>query len=117
MQNYTFMPEEYTDSSAKELNKICEAAMTAAYHENNLDVRDPSVVYTCTVRFIEALAKYLAKNPDVEIDVSSLLKFSVGNREDELGEKAGNIVPVVECGERIKLLIKNDDATEGSEED
>lgn len=116
MQSSTYMPEEYTDSSAKELDKICEDAMAVVWHENNLDVRDRTVIYTCAVRFVEAVAKYLSTHPDSEIDMSSLLKFSVGNREDDKGEKAGNIVPVVECGERIKLLIKNDDVTEGDEE-
>ena len=110
-----YTPEEYTESSAKALEDIAERARAALKKENYLDVQFGSVVYSCTVKFLETLAQYLAENPEDAIDISSLLKFSVENREDKKAEKAGNIVPVVEVGERFKLACKNDNSTEEDE--
>ena len=110
--NNNYIPEEFTANSEKILKEVCENAMSRLFHENNLDVRDPSVPWSCWVKVTEELAKAMGKYPDELIDCASLMRCSVQNRPDEKGEKAGNIVPLIEPGERFKLGVKNDEATE-----
>jgi hypothetical protein len=110
--NNNFIPEEFTAGSEKILKEASTEAMTRLFHENNLDIRDPSVAYTVWVKQTEEIAKAMGRHPEEIIDTSSLLRFSVQNRPDDKGEKAGNIVPLIEPGERFKLCVKNDDATE-----
>jgi hypothetical protein len=110
--NNTYIPEEFTAGSEKILKEICENAMTRLYHENNLDIRDASVGWSVWVKMTEEFAKAMGNHPEELIDAASLLRFSVQNRPDEKGEKAGNIVPLIEPGERFKLGVKNDEATE-----
>lgn len=117
MAKNNFVPEELAESCSKELDAINDRTMTRLFHENNLDVADKSVVYTVATKFLEETAKYLGEHPDVIIDISSLLIMSVENRPDDSGEKAGNIVPLITVGERFKLAVKNDDATEGIDQD
>jgi hypothetical protein len=110
--NNTYIPEEFTANSEKMLKEICDNAMSRLYHENNLDIRDSSVAWTVWVKVTEEIAKTMGAHPEELIDAASLLRFSVQNRPDEKGEKAGNIVPLVEPGERFKLAVKDDEATE-----
>jgi hypothetical protein len=110
-----YIPEEFTEASAKELDKICDQTVTACLSENCLDLHDKTVVYTTVVRFLERCAQYIGEHPDAKIDISSLIKISAENRADKKGEKAGNIVPMIEVGEKFKLAIKDDASTEEAE--
>ena len=110
-----YIPEEFTEASAKELDKICDQTVTACLSENSLDLHDKTVVYTTVVRFLERCAVYISEHPDAKIDISSLIKISAENRADKKGEKAGNIVPMIEVGEKFKLAIKDDASTEEQE--
>ena len=110
--NNAYIPEEYTANSEKILKEISENAMARLYHENNLDIRDATVGWSVWVKWTEELAKAMGAHPDELINAASLIRGSVQNRPDEKGEKGGNIVPLLEPGERFKLAVKNDDATE-----
>lgn len=90
-----YIPEEFSENSATQLDTICQQAYYHILNYNGLDVNDKTVVYSATVKFLEKAASYIGKNPEDEIRIANLLSISVANRNDEKGEKAGNIVPVV----------------------
>ena len=102
---------------AKSHNNIADAVFIRLNENNKLNLSDPKVVYTVVYTALEEIARWLAKNPEKSLEFGSLIKFYSEKSESEDGEKAGNIVPGAECGERFKLIMKNDDATEDAEED
>ena len=116
MVNSKYTPASYTASCEKALAEISNRALQRANAEHGVFLKFDSVVYTAASCFLEECAAYLREHPDEEITISSLIKFRTVKSESETGEKAGNIVPVAELGERFKLGVKNDNATEEEEE-
>lgn len=107
-----FIAEEYAAGSEKALEEICERVLIRLKEEHHADLMDPKIVYTTDIVFREELAAYLGRNPGHQVELASLEKYSAVNDESDDGEKAGNIVPTHEFGERFKLNVKNDDDTE-----
>jgi hypothetical protein len=112
-----FVPIPYNASSEKAMDEISNRTRIRLLEENKLDLKFDEVVNTVLVTSIKEIAAYLKRNPDTEIDISSLLKFGTHSSDSETGEKAGNIVPYVEIGEVFKLGVKNDDATEEEDDE
>ena len=112
----SFKANSYPSNCEKELQKICNSAKIRLKEENSLDIRSEEVAYTVTSVVLEEIATFLRANPDTVIEISSLLRFSTQKGESDSGEKGGNIVPVVEVGEKFKLGVKNDDDTEEDDE-
>ena len=108
MTNDRYIPEEYTENCAKQLDFICDQAFNACLNINGLDLTDKTVLYSCSIKFLEKAAKYIGIHPETVLDIGGLLEFSVENREDDKGEKAGNIVPVVKIGDKFIKIIKGD---------
>jgi hypothetical protein len=75
------------------------------------------VAYIVAEAFLTEIAEYLRSHPSEQVEISSLIKFMSCESTSENGEKAGNIVPMVELGEKFKLGIKNDSLTEEEEND
>ena len=116
MVNSKYTPVAYTSSCEKALTEISNRALQQANAEHGVWLKFDSVVYTAASCFLEQCAAYLREHPDEEITIASLIKFRTTTAMSETGEKAGNIVPVAELGERFKLGVKNDNATEEEEE-
>jgi hypothetical protein len=112
-----FVPAEYSSSCEKALEEISSRAKVRLFEEHKVDLKFDQVVYTTAEVFLQEIAAYLRRHPNEEIEISSLLKFRTVKNESESGEKAGNIVPSVELGERFKLGVKNDEATEEDEDE
>ncbi len=112
-----FVPSEYDSSCQSALEEICNATMTRLKEENKVNFRNELVVFTCVDLFLQEVARYIRRNPDEEVTIASLIKFRTARSESETGEKGGNIVPVCELGEKFKLGVKNDDLTDGEEDD
>ena len=112
----SFKPAEYPSHCEKELEVIAEAALVRLKEDHFVDLRKGEVVYTAAEVLLEEIAQYLKGHPDATIEIASLLKFSIVKNESDTGEKSGNIVPLVEIGEKFKLGVKNDDATEEDDE-
>lgn len=111
-----FIPMEYPSNSEKAHIDIAERVMVRAEEEHHVRMKDPRIVFLIDNLYREELATYLGKHPDQVIEFSSLEKYSVTKYDSEHGEKDGNITPAHEFGERFKLLVKNDDATEENED-
>jgi hypothetical protein len=111
-----FIPSEYNSSCERALEEISNRTLLRLKEENKINLRKEIVAYTTTEVFLDEVAGYLRRHPDEEISISSLIKFRTAESTSETGEKAGNIVPVVELGEKFKLGVKNDALTEEEEE-
>ena len=90
-----YIPEEYSESCSNQLDSICTNAYYNTLNYNGLDINDKTVLYSATIKFLEKAASYIGKNPEDVIKIANLIEISVANRADDVGEKAGNIVPVV----------------------
>jgi hypothetical protein len=105
-----FVPEPWCEESEKDLKAVYEevydALLQAPY---SVDVVDPSVPYTMNVDFIDEIALMTGQNHDIAIHVGPYLIFSTT-------EVDGKFLPHIEIGEKFKLQVKNDDATENEEE-
>ena len=112
-----FIPSEYDSGCQSALEEICNATMTRLKQENYVNFRNELVVFTCVDVFMQELARYIRNHPEEEVTIASLIKFRTSRSESENGEKGGNIVPVCELGEKFKLGVKNDDLTDGEEDD
>lgn len=102
-----YIAEQWAKSSSTELEIIASRAMDMLVKRNKLSLGYASVVYTVSTTFLKELAHYLDKNPDSVIDLSGLHTYSIVNRPDDEGEKAGNIVPCVVIGKRFKDIFEN----------
>ena len=111
-----FKPLEYTPSCEKALENISNRAVVRIKEENGINLRNEVVAYTAAHVMLEEIAAYLRAHPEEEIAIGSLIKFRTAESTSDTGEKAGNIVPVVELGEKFKLGVKNDALTEEEED-
>ena len=100
-----YIPEEYTESCANQLDNIAQDAYYMALNYNGIDMSDKTVIYSAAIKFLEKAASYIGKNPEDVLNINNLITLSVTNREDDKGEKAGNIVPVVEVGSDFISIV------------
>ena len=108
---------KYTESCDKALEEIANHARVRIFEENKVDLKRDGIVYKCCVLFIQEIAAYLLRHPNEEIEIASLIKFRVVKTESESGDETGNISAIAELGERFKLGVKNDEATEEDEDE
>ena len=111
----TYSPIPYENGCEKELQKISENTLQMLRVEHGLDIKNATAAYTVTTAFLTQIAEYLHNHNNKKIEIGSLISFSTMNRESDSGEKAGNIVVVVELGEQFKLGCKDDGSTEDDE--
>ena len=109
-----YKPIPYPEGYEKILSEISNRALQQINAEYSVWMKEAEVVYSNAVCFFRQCAAYLYISPDEEITLSSLIKFRMVQTENENGEKV--LVPVAELGERFKLGVKNDNATEEDEE-
>lgn len=105
-----FVPEKWNEESENDLKAVCEDVYEALLDPPyNVDVVDPSVIYTVAVDGIDEIARMTGENHDIALHIGAYHIFSSS-------EVDGKFLPHVEIGEKFKISIKNDDATENEDE-
>lgn len=85
--------------------------------DNNICISNPKVIYEVAMSFLEGLAAECANQVNaneeaIEVNLDNFMTLRIENRQSDTGDKAGNLIPVLEAGPRLKLIVKNDGLTE-----
>ena len=107
---------------AEDFEKISTIAQEILRKERGITATPPALLTTITFEYIRSIFAYLSKEitPDddeVVLNFGGMLEFGISNRVSKDGEKSGNFVPFVNCGQLCKTAIKNDEKTEDEDSD
>ena len=113
----SYIPCEVVSESKEATQEITEKAAVIAKEECGIDLEGrSSIVYDLTEIFFRCATEYLRNHNQSIINIGNYIRLSTVEDKTDGGEKDGNIVPVVEIGEKMKLGVKNDADTEEDED-
>lgn len=106
---------EVSPEDALDINAINEAAKEALKRDANIRIDPPHVISTIAYHFLRQTINHVkaTAEPGTQSEVNLFNLLTVGiSIEDIDAEKDGNIVPYLEPGQEMKLLVKSDGDTE-----
>lgn len=106
---------EVSPEDALDINAINAATCEALKRQSNISINPERLVSTIAHAFLRQTILHAKANAEpgtqTEINLFNLVTLGI-SIEDVDAEKDGNIVPYLEPGQEMKLLVKSDGDTE-----